>query len=96
MGVTISEIKKNLQGTNSEGEESRIQVNDLEHKEEISIQPEQQEEKRILKNEDSVRRLWDISKCTNIEIIGMPERQEEEKEIENLFEKIMNKTSLIW
>ena len=48
MKVT-SKIKKNLQGTNSGGDEPRIQINDLEHKEEISIQPEQQEEKRIKK-----------------------------------------------
>ena len=40
MEVTLSEIKRNLQGTNSEGKEARIQINDLEHKEEISIQPE--------------------------------------------------------
>ena len=44
--VTQSEIKKNLQGTNSEGEEAKIQINNLEHKEEISIQPEWQEEKK--------------------------------------------------
>ena len=37
MKVTLSEIKKNLQGTNSEGEEAVIQINDLSHKEEISI-----------------------------------------------------------
>ena len=49
MKVTLSKIKKNLQGTISGGEEARIQTNDLEHKEEISIQPEQQEEKRIKK-----------------------------------------------
>ena len=61
-----SEIKKNIQGTNSEGKETRIQINNLEHKEEISIQPEEQEEKRIQKNKDSIRCLWDISKCTNI------------------------------
>ena len=35
-----------------------------------------------------MRRFKDISKCTNIRIIGMPEK-EEEQEIENLFEKIM-------
>ena len=46
MKVTLSEIKKNLQGTNSEGEEAGIQINDLEHKEEISIQLEHQEETR--------------------------------------------------
>ena len=47
MKVTLSEIKENLQRTNSEGEEAKIQINDLEYKEEISIQPEQQEETRI-------------------------------------------------
>ena len=35
MKVTLREIKKNLQGTNSEGKESWIQINSLEHKEEI-------------------------------------------------------------
>ena len=45
MKVILSEIKKNLQGTNSEGKEASIQSNDLEYKEAISIQPEQQEEK---------------------------------------------------
>ena len=49
MKLTLSEIKKNLQGTNSGGGEVGIQINDLEHKEEISIQSEQQEEKRIKK-----------------------------------------------
>ena len=61
----------------------------MERKEEISIQPEQQEEKRIKDSKDSVRTLWDISKHTNIRIIGMPGGEEEEQEIENLFEKIM-------
>ena len=36
MKVTLSEIKKNLQGTNSEGKEAGIEINDLEH-EEINI-----------------------------------------------------------
>ena len=56
--VTLSEKKKNLQGTTNEGEEPRIQINNLEHKEEISIQSEQQEEIRIQKNKDSIRALW--------------------------------------
>ena len=42
-----SEIKENVQGTNSEGKETGTQINDLEHKEEINIQSEQNEEKRI-------------------------------------------------
>ena len=50
MKVTLSEIKKNLQGTKNEGKKTGTQINDLEHKEEINIQPEQSEETRIQKN----------------------------------------------
>ena len=44
-----SEIKKNIQGTNSGRKETGTQINDLEQKEEISIQPEQNEETRFKK-----------------------------------------------
>ena len=47
MKVTLSEIKKHLQGTISGREEAGIQINDLEHKEGMSIPLEQQEKKRI-------------------------------------------------
>ena len=50
---------------------------------------EQNEETRIQKNEERMRNHWDNFKCSNIRIIGVPEGEEEEKEIENLFEKIM-------
>ena len=49
MKATQSEIKENIQGTNSEGKETRTQINDLEQKEEINIQSEQNEETRIKK-----------------------------------------------
>ena len=44
-----NEIKENIQGTNSEGKETRTQINDLEQKEEINIQWEQNEETTIQK-----------------------------------------------
>ena len=44
-----SEIQKNVQGTNSDGKETRTQINGLEKKEEINIQPEQNEDTRIQK-----------------------------------------------
>ena len=44
-----SEIKENIQGTKSEGKETGIQINDLYQKEEINIQPEQNEETIIQK-----------------------------------------------
>ena len=34
MKETQNEIKQNIQGTNSDGKETRTQINDLEHKEE--------------------------------------------------------------
>ena len=44
-----SEIKENIQGTNSEGKETGNQINGLDQKEEINIQPEQNEKTKILK-----------------------------------------------
>ena len=32
-----SEVKKNIQGTNSQGKETRTQINDFDQKEELSI-----------------------------------------------------------
>ena len=51
-------------------------------------QPEQQEEKRIQKNKDSVSSLWDNFKHSNIRIIGVPKGEEKEKKTGNL-KKIM-------
>ena len=84
-----SEIKENIQGTKSEGKETRAQINGLEQKEEINIQPKQKKERRIQKNEDRLRNLWDNFKQSNTRIIGVPEEDEEEQGIKNLFEKIM-------
>ena len=84
-----SEIKKNIQGTNSEGKETGTHINNLEQKKEISSQPEQNEETRSQKNEERLRNLQDNFKHSNIQIIGVLEGEEEEQEIENLLEKMM-------
>ena len=83
-----SELKENAQGTNSGRKETRTQMNSLEQKKEINSQPEQNEETRIQKYEEKFRNLLDNFKCSNIQIIRVPEEEEEEQEIENLFEKI--------
>ena len=54
-----------------------------------NIQPEQNEETRIQKNEERLRNLQDIFRCSNIQIIGVPEGEDEDQEIKNLFEQIM-------
>ena len=85
----LRETKENVQGTNSDAKEAGTQINGVDQKEERNIQPEQNEETRIQKNEERLRNLQDIFKCSNIQIIGVPEGEEEEHEIENLFEQIM-------
>ena len=53
---TQSEIKQNIQGTNSDRKETRDQSNDLEQKEKINIQLEQKEETRIQKTEERLNK----------------------------------------
>ena len=62
-----SEIKKNIQRTNSKGKETRTQINDLDQKEEINIRPEQNEETRLQKMR--VPKKWDPKKNTTEHII---------------------------
>ena len=83
MKAILNEIKENVQGANSDGKETRAQINGLDQKEEINIQPEQDEETWIQKNEERVRNFQNTFKRSNIQIIGVPE-EEEEQEIENL------------
>ena len=89
MKALQSERNKNIQGTNSDGKETGTQINSVDQMEEISIQPEQNEKTRIQTNKERLRNVQDLFKCSNIWIIGVPEGEEEEQEIENLFEQIM-------
>ena len=85
----LRETKENVQGTNSDGKETGTQINTVDQKEERNIQQEMNEATRIQKNEERLRNLQDIFKHSNIRIIGVPEGEEEEQNIENLFEQIM-------
>ena len=68
MKAMLSEIKENVQGTNSEWKEIVTQINSMDQKEERNIQPEKNEEIRIQKNEERLRNLQDILKRSNIRI----------------------------
>ena len=81
MKDTLTEIKNNLQGNKSRVDETENQINDMEHKEAENNQSEQCKEKRIQKNKNNVRSLWDNFKHTNIRIIGVPERARNWKSI---------------
>ena len=84
MKAMLRETKENVQGTNSDAKETGTQINGVNQKEERNIQPEQNEETRIRKNEERLRNLQDILKHYNIRIIGVPEGEEEEQKIENI------------
>ena len=50
---------------------------------------EQNKEKRMKRNEDTLGDLWDNIKHNNISIIGVPEGEEREKGPEKIFEEII-------
>ena len=87
MKAMLRETKENVQGANSDGKETGAQINGVDQKKERNIQPEKNEETRIQKNEESLRNLQDILKRSNIQIIGVPEGEEEEQKIENYWNK---------
>ena len=66
MKAMLNEIKENVQGINSDGKQTRTQINGMDQKEERNTQPEQNEETRIQKNEERLRKLQDIFKHSNI------------------------------
>ena len=50
---------------------------------------EQNKEKRMKRNEDILRDLWDNIKCTNIQIIGVPKEEEKKKGTEKILQEII-------
>ena len=89
MKNTISELKKTVEGIKSRLDEAQDRISELEDKVEKNTQKEQEKEKKFRKNEEGLREMQDNMKCNNIHIIGIPEREEEDQGMENLFEKVM-------
>ena len=87
MKKTISELKNTVEGIKSRLDEAEDWISELQGKVEISTQNEHEKEKRLRKNEEGLREMQDNMKHDNIHIIGIPEGEEEEQGIENLFEK---------
>ena len=89
MNNTKTEIKNTLEGINSRKTEAKERISDLEDKIVEINSTEQNKEKRMKRIEDSLRDLWDNSKCKNIQIIGVPEEAEKKKGSEKIFEEII-------
>ena len=87
MNNTINEIKNSLEGINTRITEAEERISDLEDKIVEITTTEQNKEKRMKRNEDSLRDLWDNIKCNNIRIIGVPEggeRKDQRKYLKRL------------
>ena len=77
-----------LVGINSRKTEAEEPINDLEDKM-VEITATAQNTEKRMKNEDSLRDLWDNIKGTNIRIIGVPEGEETDKGSEKICEEIL-------
>ena len=84
-----TEMKNTPEGINSRINETEERISELEDRVVKITAKEQNKEKRMKRNEDSLRDLWDNIKCTNICIIGVPEEEERETRPENIFEEII-------
>ena len=82
-------MKNTLEGINSKITEAEERISDLEDRMVEFVAVEQNKEKRMKRNEDSLRDLWDNIKRNNISIIGVPEGEEREKGPEKIFQEII-------
>ena len=65
MNNTITKMKTTLEKINSRITEAEEQLSELEDRMVAITAKEQNKEKRMKRNEDSLRDLWDNIKCTN-------------------------------
>ena len=89
MNNTITEVKNTLEGINSRINEAEERISELEDRfVEITV-VERNKRKRMKRNKDNLRHLWDNIKCINICIIGVPKGEEKEKGTEKISEEII-------
>ena len=62
-------------------------MNGLEQKEEINIQPQQNEETKIQKKEERLRNLRENFKCSDIQLIVVPEEKRKSKKLKTYLKK---------
>ena len=90
MNNAINEIKTTLEGTNSRITEAEDRVSEVEDKMvEINEAERKKKKKRIKRNEDNLRDIWDIVKCPSIRIIGVPEEEDKKKSHEKILKEII-------
>ena len=86
MTITI-EMKNTLKGINSRRTEAEEQISELGDRVVEITAIKQNIEKRMKRNEDSLRDLWDNVKRPYIRIIGVPEEEDKKKGHEKILEE---------
>ena len=89
MNNAISEIKNTLEATNSRITEAEDRISELEDRMVEINESEGIKEKRIKRNEGNLRDLQDNIKCYNIQIIGVSEEENKNKDHEKILEEII-------
>ena len=89
MNNAINEIKNPLDGTNSRITEAEHRISEVEDRMLEINETERKKEKRIKRHEDNLRDLWDNDKRPNIRIIGVPEKEDKQKDHEKILEEII-------
>ena len=84
MSNTKTEMKNTLEGINSRITEAEEQISDLEDRMVEFTAVEQNKDKRMKRNEDSLRDLWNNIKYNNIHIRGHRRRRERKRTQENI------------
>ena len=90
MNNIITEMKNILKGINSRITEAEERISYLLDRMVEFTAVEQNKEKRMKRNGNSLRDLWDNIKCSNIYIIWVPEGEEREKGPKKIFEEIIS------
>ena len=88
MNNAINEIKNTLEGTNSRIMEAEYRISEVEDRMVEINEIERKKEKGIKRSDDNLRDLWDNVKCSNIQIIGVPE-EDKKKDHEKILEEII-------
>ena len=82
-------MNNTLEGIHSRIAGAEERINDLEERMVEITAADENIEKRMKRSEDSLKDLWDNTKCMNIQITGFPEGEEREKGSEKIFKEII-------
>ena len=89
MNYAITEIQSTLEGTKSRIIEAEDRKSEVEDRMVEINEAERKQEKRIKRNEDNLRDLWDNVNRPDIRIIGVPEEEDKKKDHEKILEEII-------